>query len=203
MVARLCNTPVFPASGHSASLTTPYSIISSHNWFHSSSQFSIIWKLQDFHVWSIANFLSFTWTPFCLMNNSITWTCFTMGIIAESDSHALVDPAVFQNLQAKIDEDSSVREELKNILQTLERQGMGNKSSPYLISVFWLVLYRKSDAIYLVACAFNTCCSAQVSRRLSNNSRINADLSVQFKTRLRTLGNQLCCNLKLSRSLKR
>lgn len=59
-----------------------------------------------------------------------------MGIIAESDSHALVDPAVFQNLQAKIDEDSSVREELKNILQTLEKQGTCCEISPYLISLF-------------------------------------------------------------------
>ncbi|MCJ1462185.1 hypothetical protein MMC07_000785 [Pseudocyphellaria aurata] len=47
-----------------------------------------------------------------------------MGIDADSDSHALVDPAVFQNLQAKIDEDASVREELKIILQNLEKQGM-------------------------------------------------------------------------------
>lgn len=51
-----------------------------------------------------------------------------MGLIAESDSHGLVDPAVFQNLQAKIDEDSSVREELKNILQKLEKQGRATQS---------------------------------------------------------------------------
>ena len=59
-----------------------------------------------------------------------------MGIIAESDPHALVDHAVFQNLQAKIDEDCSVREELKNILQNLEKQGMSTENSPYLISLF-------------------------------------------------------------------
>ena len=59
-----------------------------------------------------------------------------MGFGAESDSHALVDPAMFQNLQAKIDEDSSVREELKNILQNLEKQGMSTEILAHLISLF-------------------------------------------------------------------
>lgn len=35
----------------------------------------------------------------------------------------MVDPAIFEHLQAKIDEDSTVREELRKILQTLEKQG--------------------------------------------------------------------------------
>ena len=35
----------------------------------------------------------------------------------------MVDPAIFEHLQAKIDEDSAVREELRKILQTLEKQG--------------------------------------------------------------------------------
>jgi hypothetical protein len=35
----------------------------------------------------------------------------------------MVDPAIFEYLQSKIDEDSHVREELKNILQVLEKQG--------------------------------------------------------------------------------
>ncbi|KAI9730874.1 MAG: hypothetical protein M1834_005592 [Cirrosporium novae-zelandiae] len=35
----------------------------------------------------------------------------------------MVDPAIFDELQAKMDEDSQVRDELKDILQTLQRQG--------------------------------------------------------------------------------
>ena len=35
----------------------------------------------------------------------------------------MVNPAIFEDLQIKIDEDSQVREELKNILQVLEKQG--------------------------------------------------------------------------------
>lgn len=35
----------------------------------------------------------------------------------------MVNPAIFEHLQAKIDEDSHVREELRNILQNLEKQG--------------------------------------------------------------------------------
>lgn len=37
----------------------------------------------------------------------------------------MVDPAIFEQLQANIDEDTRVREELRNILQKLERQGIG------------------------------------------------------------------------------
>ena len=36
---------------------------------------------------------------------------------------AMVDPAIFEHLQAKIDEDSYVRDELRDILKTLEKQG--------------------------------------------------------------------------------
>ena len=35
----------------------------------------------------------------------------------------MVNPAIFETLQAKIDEDAQVREELRNILQVLEKQG--------------------------------------------------------------------------------
>ena len=38
-------------------------------------------------------------------------------------SFGMVNPAIFEHLQAKIDEDAHVREELRNILQTLEKQG--------------------------------------------------------------------------------
>lgn len=39
-------------------------------------------------------------------------------------SVGMVDPAIFEHLQAKIDEDSSVREEVRNILHVLEKQGV-------------------------------------------------------------------------------
>jgi len=40
-----------------------------------------------------------------------------------STSQSMVDPTVFQNLQAKIDEDSQIRQEIRDIVQTMERQG--------------------------------------------------------------------------------
>ncbi|KAL9604003.1 MAG: hypothetical protein Q9219_000765 [cf. Caloplaca sp. 3 TL-2023] len=36
----------------------------------------------------------------------------------------MVDPRIFEQLQANVDDDAHVREELRNILQKLERQGM-------------------------------------------------------------------------------
>ena len=38
-------------------------------------------------------------------------------------SLGMVNPAIFEHLQAKIDEESKVREELRNKLRELERQG--------------------------------------------------------------------------------
>ena len=35
----------------------------------------------------------------------------------------MAGPIVFEQIQAKLDEDSQVREEIRNIVQTLERQG--------------------------------------------------------------------------------
>lgn len=35
----------------------------------------------------------------------------------------MVDPAVFEHLQVKIDEDSQLRQEIRNVVQVLERQG--------------------------------------------------------------------------------
>ena len=42
---------------------------------------------------------------------------------AKEASFGMVDPAIFEDLQTKIDEDSQVREELKSILSVLEKQG--------------------------------------------------------------------------------
>ncbi|KAI9684719.1 MAG: hypothetical protein M1829_000094 [Trizodia sp. TS-e1964] len=41
---------------------------------------------------------------------------------------SMVDPAIFERLQSKIDEDTHVREELRGILQILERQGRATQS---------------------------------------------------------------------------
>ena len=42
---------------------------------------------------------------------------------ADSTSFGMVNPAIFGHLQAKIDEDTRVREELRKFLQDLEKQG--------------------------------------------------------------------------------
>ena len=41
----------------------------------------------------------------------------------EQAAFGMVNPAIFEHLQTKIDEDSEVREGLKTILQDLEKQG--------------------------------------------------------------------------------
>ena len=43
-------------------------------------------------------------------------------------SQGMVSPAIFQNLQTKLDEDGQVREELKNIVQSMERQDRNTTS---------------------------------------------------------------------------
>ena len=35
----------------------------------------------------------------------------------------MVDPSIFEHLQSKIDQDATVREELRDTVQTLEKQG--------------------------------------------------------------------------------
>lgn len=116
-----------------------------------------------------------------------------MGITADSDSHALVDPAVFQSLQAKIDEDASVREELKNILQNLEKQGR-SETPPCLISLFLTdsigrVTQSILSRVHSIPAAQHKC--PFFERQLKSV----ADLDVQFRIRLRRLGIQLRCNL--------
>jgi hypothetical protein len=39
-----------------------------------------------------------------------------------ADNTGMVDPKIFEDLQTKIDEDAEVRDQIKAILQTLERQ---------------------------------------------------------------------------------
>ena len=36
----------------------------------------------------------------------------------------MFSPAIFEHLQVKLDEDAQVREELRNIVQVMERQGI-------------------------------------------------------------------------------
>ncbi|MCJ1398574.1 hypothetical protein MMC11_001774 [Xylographa trunciseda] len=48
--------------------------------------------------------------------------------MADPISFGMVNPAIFEHLQTKIDEDSQIREELKNILQVLEKQGRTTQS---------------------------------------------------------------------------
>ena len=43
-------------------------------------------------------------------------------------STGMVDPRIFEDLQAKIDEDADIRDQIKAILQILERQGRNAQS---------------------------------------------------------------------------
>ncbi|KAL8673803.1 MAG: hypothetical protein Q9168_001768 [Polycauliona sp. 1 TL-2023] len=46
-----------------------------------------------------------------------------------AEARGMVDPTIFEQLQADIDNDSKVREEISNILQKRERQGKATKST--------------------------------------------------------------------------
>lgn len=49
---------------------------------------------------------------------------FNREMMADSEALGMVDPSIFKSLQNTIDKDSSVREKFKDILQTLDKQGM-------------------------------------------------------------------------------
>ena len=59
----------------------------------------------------------------------------------------MIDPAIFEQLQSNIDDDSQLREEVRNILQKRERQGMcislGDMKS--------LKIGRPNDSIYPIS----------------------------------------------------
>ena len=68
-------------------------------------------------------------------------------------SFGMVNPAIFEHLQAKIDEDTQVREELRSILRVLERQG---RAWVFLIlGSAILILQSKSNAIGIVSSTFD------------------------------------------------
>ncbi|KAF4637759.1 hypothetical protein G7Y89_g331 [Cudoniella acicularis] len=48
--------------------------------------------------------------------------------MADPSGSGMVDPRIFEDLQTKIDEDSDVRDQIRAILQTLERQGRNAQS---------------------------------------------------------------------------
>jgi hypothetical protein len=48
--------------------------------------------------------------------------------MAGSNAVGMVDPQIFEDLQAKIDEDTQVKEKIRVILQILERQGRTARS---------------------------------------------------------------------------
>ena len=65
----------------------------------------------------------------------------------------MVDPAIFEDLQAKIDEDTQVRDELRNILQTLEKQG---ENWTKCIESTLMVACRKSNSVHSVPSPLHT-----------------------------------------------
>lgn len=48
----------------------------------------------------------------------------------------MIDPAIFEHLQAKLDEDAQVREELRNIVQAMERQGICQSVASNLLCAY-------------------------------------------------------------------
>ncbi|KAF4543928.1 Recombination hotspot-binding protein [Lasiodiplodia theobromae] len=45
-----------------------------------------------------------------------------------AERQGMVDPAIFEQLQERVDQDSNVREELRDIIQTLEKHGTSNST---------------------------------------------------------------------------
>ena len=48
--------------------------------------------------------------------------------MANSSSASLIDPSIFSTLQSKIDEETAIRDELKQIVETLQKQGRVTQS---------------------------------------------------------------------------
>lgn len=69
---------------------------------------------------------------------------FGFKTMADSEALSMVDPSIFKSLQNTIDNDSSVKEKFKDILQTLEKQGMNEYihdwGDAHLISATWKLL---------------------------------------------------------------
>lgn len=58
--------------------------------------------------------------------------------MASSDSvpKGIFSPAIFEHLQLKLDEDAQVREELRNIVQAMERQGICQSTASDLLHAY-------------------------------------------------------------------
>ena len=41
-----------------------------------------------------------------------------------TSQHGLIDPAVFESLQAKIDDDTKVKDEIRDVCHILDKQGL-------------------------------------------------------------------------------
>lgn len=75
-----------------------------------------------------------------------------------SATHGVVDLAIFENLQLKIDEDAKVREQVRLKLQDLEKQGKW--AALRLLDLTLLNVLRKNNAVHLVSRTFDTRCTA-------------------------------------------
>ena len=69
-----------------------------------------------------------------------------------SAAFGMVNPAIFEHLQTKIDEDIEVREGLKTGLQVLEKQG---KLIGLPILALSLTFIRKSNSIHTLTSPFH------------------------------------------------
>lgn len=77
----------------------------------------------------------------------------------------MVDPAIFEDLQAKIDEDTAFRDEIKDIVQTLEKQGTKHMQPTMAIKPT-LTFHRAFRTIHSLESAFHAAVSPCVTRVL-------------------------------------
>ena len=56
----------------------------------------------------------------CIIENTLILV--RLATMSSATTKGLVDPAVFEHLQSKIDEDSTLRQKVRDVTQILERQ---------------------------------------------------------------------------------
>ena len=81
-------------------------------------------------------------------------------MVMDTSSALLVSPEIFEHLQSKIDEDARVRDQLRDILQDLDKQGTSTLIS--VARVVQLTSSREGLAVYPCTSTFHGSRAAQV-----------------------------------------
>ncbi|KAF2489856.1 Translin [Lophium mytilinum] len=84
-----------------------------------------------------------------------------------ADRSGMVDPAIFEDLQARIDEETTVREELREIVQSLEKQ---NKAVQFILA--------RAHSTPAYACTFGTSTLYRSAQLTTPVSKVISDASV-------------------------